>query len=353
MSRVLDQPGPVREPIDPDRLAKWLVQALPDFPGGPVEVAQFASGYSNLTYLIRAGGWQGVLRRPPVGSEVATAHDMVREAKVLAALAASTPLVPRLLAVCEDREVLGAPFFVMERVEGIILRRDPPLDLAFGPERAAAIGAAFVDTLATLHQLPAGDFGIGRPEGYARRQLEGWIGRWHRAADGSQPPADRIAKLLSQRLDAFPETAPALVHNDFKLDNLVLDPAAPERVRAVLDWEMATVGDPLLDLGTSLGYWTEAGDDPVLLAFRSGPTHLPGMPTRAEIGRNWALATGRSLDQVVLATVFGLFKIVVIAQQIYVRFARGLTSDPRFEVLPRVIAALAARAEQTLGRDSV
>ncbi len=353
MSSALDQPGPVREPIDPDRLAKWLVRALPGFPGGPVEVAQFASGYSNLTYLIRAEGWQGVLRRPPIGSQVATAHDMVREAKVLAALATSTPLVPRLLAVCEDREVLGAPFFVMERVEGIILRRDPPADLGLGPARAAAIGAAFVDTLAALHQLPVGDLGLGRPEGYARRQLEGWVGRWQKASDGSQPGADGIAEVLSQQLDAFPDTAAALVHNDFKLDNLVLDPAAPERVRAVLDWEMATVGDPLLDLGTSLGYWTEAGDDPVLLAFRSGPTHLPGMPTRAEIARAWATATGRPLDQLVLATAFGLFKIVVIAQQIYVRYAKGLTTDPRFGALPQVIAALARRAEQTLDTNSV
>lgn len=350
---LIDQPAGVREPLDLVRVRRWLEQTLPELGGGELEVAQFASGFSNLTYLIRIADHELVLRRPPVGSTVAGAHDMVREARVLAALAPLTPLVPRLLGVCEDLEVLGAPFFVMERVRGVILRRDPPPGLTLDVAQAEAVGAAFVDTLAALHALPVDDLGLGRPEGYARRQLEGWIGRWQRASDGSQPAVDRVSKFLGDHLDGFGQVTPALVHNDFKLDNLVLDPSDPTRVRAVLDWEMATVGDPLLDLGTTLGYWAEASDPPALLAFRSGPTHLPGMPTRQELAKAWSQTTGRGLDAVALATVFGLFKIIVIAQQIYVRYARGLTTDARFASLPVVVAALAERAEGTISTGEI
>jgi aminoglycoside phosphotransferase (APT) family kinase protein len=254
--------------------------------------------------------------------------------------------------VCDDPAVLGAPFFAMERARGVVLRRDPPAGLALEPELARAIGESFVATFATLHGLPIEGLGLGRPEGYAERQVHGWIGRWEQAAREPTPvarcaAADRVALYLADRATTFPAAAPGVVHNDFKLDNLVLDADDPRRVHSVLDWEMATAGDPLLDLGTTLGYWAEAGDPPALLAFRSGPTHLPGMPTRRELAAAWAAATGRSTASLAEATIFGLFKILVIAQQIYVRYAKGLTRDPRFASLPVVVAALAERAERT------
>lgn len=348
--RGADEPGVVREPLDLERLQSWLDRALPGFGvGGALEVAQFASGYSNLTYLVRSGDDELVLRRPPVGSAVASAHDMVREARVLTALAPFSRLVPNVLAVCDDPGVLGAPFFAMERVRGLILRRDAPTELAADPKWAVAVGEAFVATLASLHAIDPSHLGIGHPEGYAERQLRGWLGRFERTA--ATLPADPGLVRVAQFLTDHPigSTGPAgVVHNDFKLDNLVLDPVDPRRVRAVLDWEMATAGEPILDLGTTLGYWAEAGDPAVLLAFRSGPTHLPGMPTRRELALAWSQTTGRTLDQLVPATVFGLFKVAVIALQIAVRYAKGLTTDRRFAALPGVASALGARALATI-----
>ena len=291
----------------PRRSSAWLAERLPELAragGGvpAVEVEQFGRGYSNLTYLVRIGGRELVLRRPPVGSRVATAHDMGREYRILAALSAGDPpafgLAPRPLAYCDDPAVLGAPFYVMERVRGVILRADPPPGIDLGPDNARRLSEAFADHLARLHAVDvaaAGLGGLGRP-GYVERQVRGWSERWRAAATDEVPEMDKVAAWLAGRLPTVVESAPAtlaLIHNDYKYDNLVLDPADPARVVALLDWEMATVGDPLLDLGTALGYWVEAGDPEPLQRFRFGPTHLPGSLTRREVAERYAAASGR------------------------------------------------------------
>lgn len=379
--RLLDRAGPMRrgEELDTAALGRWLTGALPELApagGGPVEVEveQFGSGYSNLTYLVRpvdpagAGGRELVLRRPPVGSTVATAHDMGREHRILEALAPVFELAPRPLAACSDTAVLGAPFYVMERVRGVILRRDPPPGLELGPGTARRLSEAFAERLAELHAVDveaAGLGGMGRP-GYVGRQVAGWSERWHGSRTDPVPDMDAVAGWLAGNLPPEPARL-ALVHNDYKLDNLVLDPADPARFLALLDWEMATVGAPLLDLGTALGYWVEAGDPEAIARFRFGPTHLPGMLTRRGIAERYleaARARGVAAGGVgggagsprdpgeadlAYAYVFGLFKIAVIAQQIYARWRAGLTRDPRFAALLPAIRALAARAAEVAG----
>ena len=346
MSAPLDSPRPVRpgEELDRGRLAAFLREAL-GIDGEP-EVEQVASGYSNLTYLVRAGGREMVLRRPPVGSKVRTAHDMGREHLILTRLRPVYELVPRTLAACADPEVLGFPFYLMERVPGVILRgRESPAVLP--PATARALAEALIVNLARLHALDwrgAGLGDLGHPEGYAARQVRGWSERYRGSQTDDLPELEAAAAWLAASVP--PEAGAALVHNDYKHDNLVLDPGDLTRIRAVLDWEMATVGDPLMDLGTSLGYWVEAGDPEELRRLAFGPTALPGNPTRAELAARYAAASGRDLARLPFYYAFGLFKIAVIAQQIYYRWKQGLTKDPRFGALLPAIRALGRQAER-------
>ncbi len=345
----LDRAGPVRETLDPARLEAFLRAELPEI-DGPFEVAQFLQGYSNLTYLVRAGERELVLRRPPVGSRVASAHDMGREYRVLSGLSRVWELAPRPLAWCPDPSVLGAPFYVMERVRGVILRARPPAGLALGPETARGLSEALADRLADLHRLDyqaAGLGDLGRPEGYVERQVRGWAERYQRSATDPIPELEEVARWLAAHRP--PESGAALIHNDFKYDNLVLDPGDLTRVRAVLDWEMATVGDPLMDLGSSLGYWVEAGDPEPLRRFRFGPTDLPGSLGRRELVARYQERTGREVGRLAFYYAFGLFKLAVIAQQIYYRHVQGLTRDERFGALIHAIRVLARQAAEVAG----
>jgi aminoglycoside phosphotransferase (APT) family kinase protein len=343
---LLDRPAPVREgeELDTEALSRFLREALPGL-AGPLTVEQYPAGYSNLTYLVRVGDREIVLRRPPVGSQVKTAHDMGREFRVLRGLHPHWPRVPAPLASCDDGTLLGAPFYLMERVPGVILRGGEAPPGLLDAERSRRLSEVFVDTLAELHglDLPAtGLAALGRPEGYVERQVRGWVDRYQRARTHDLPELESAARWL---VDGIPAPAGvALVHNDYKFDNLVLDPADPTRIRAVLDWEMATVGDPLLDLGTSLGYWVEVTDPEPLQRFCFGPTQLPGMMRREELLARYAERTGRWPEQPVYYYVFGLLKIAVIAQQIYFRYAQGLTRDERFALLPGAIQALGRAA---------
>ncbi len=350
----LDRPGVVRagEELDLRALAAYLAEALPEL-DGPLEIEQFPSGFSNLTYLVRAGARELVLRRPPFGSKVRSAHDMGREFRVLSALEAVYRKVPRPLAYCDDPSVLGAPFYLMERVEGVILRPRMPPERHPEPPEMGRIAAALVDTLAELHAVDyaaAGLGDLGRPDGYGRRQIDGWTRRWRAARTDEVPEMDGVAEWLDRRLPAS-ESA-ALVHNDFKYDNLVLDRNDPGRVLAVLDWEMATLGDPLMDLGTTLGYWVDPDDPPALRALELSPTTVPGNLSRLEVAERYAVASGRDLGDLVFYYVFGLFKIAVIIQQIYYRYRRGHTNDPRFAGLIDGVRASASVALQAarLGR---
>jgi len=340
---IEDAPRPVRagEELDLPRLAAFLREQ--GLPAGDLSQEQFPKGHSNLTYLVRAGGREYVLRRPPAGSKVKSAHDMGREARILLKLQPVFPLAPRVVAVCDDASVLGAPFYLMERIRGLILRGPEPRGIAISPEQAREVGVAFARTLAALHAVDHRAAGLeGKPQGYVRRQVEGWTKRWVDARTEDVPEVDAIARWLAQRIPA--ESAAAFIHNDFKYDNLVLDPADPARVAGVLDWEMSTVGDPLMDLGTALGYWVEEGDAEPLKAFAFGPTFLPGSLTRAEVVEEYARAAGRELPPMLFYSCFALFKTAVVAQQIYRRYVEGLTRDERFAALGLGVRILAGTA---------
>jgi len=356
MSSV-DAPGEVRreDRFDEGALAEFLRGAFPGDAGAAggtsraVAVSQFPGGHSNLTYLVRFAGREMVLRRAPRGVEVKSAHDMRREFDVLTALAPVYSKAPKALAYCADAAVIGAPFYLMERARGLILRdREPPSGVDLPPPRMRAVSEALVDGLAELHALDVSSgplASLGKPEGYASRQVSGWTERWRRAKTEETPQLDAAAAWLAAHLPAAGR--PALLHNDFKYDNLVLDPGNPPGIVAVLDWEMATLGDPVLDLGTTLGYWVERDDAPEVKALPFGATLIPGNLSRAEVAGRWAARTGRDAPAVLFAYVFGLFKIAVIAQQIYRRFTLGHTRDPRFVAMihgVRVLGRQSARA---------
>jgi aminoglycoside phosphotransferase (APT) family kinase protein len=355
---TIDVTKPVRpgEEIDTAALAVWLKGRLPGVEG-PIAVEQFPGGHSNLTYLLRFGDRELVLRRPPVGSKVKTAHDMGREYRVLSRLHAAYPKAPRALLHCDDPAVIGAPFYLMERVRGVILRRQTaPEGIDLGPERMRAISEAAVDGLADLHAVDyraAGLEDLGHPEGYAARQVAGWTERWRKSRTDDVPDLDRAAAWLAANLPLESPSASALIHNDYKYDNLVLHPEDLARVVAVLDWEMATVGDPLMDLGTSLGYWMDPDDIPELRRLPAGPTTLPGNLRRGEIVERYAARSGRDVSRILFYYVYGLFKIAIIAQQIYYRYQQGLTRDERFAAMIGAVRILGLTASQAIARDRI
>jgi aminoglycoside phosphotransferase (APT) family kinase protein len=335
-----DQAGTVRpgEELDIARLQPFLQEHFGYT--GPVSIEQFPSGHSNLTYLVRMGNAQMgsrelVLRRPPFGSKVRSAHDMAREYRVLSKLHKAYPPAPKALLYCDDLSILNAPFYLMEPIRGMIVRRDPPPGVPFPPETARRLSEAFVDNLAGLHGLDYAAIGLadlGKPQGYLERQVKGWIERYHNSKTHDLPEVERISAWLSARMPASHATA--LIHNDYKYDNIVLDPADVTKIVGVLDWEMCTLGDPLTDLGTALAYWTDPQDPEELQEIRSAPTVLPGTLTRAQLIERYAVATGRDPGDMIFYLTFARFKVAVIIQQIYYRYAQGLTQDARFAALP-------------------
>jgi aminoglycoside phosphotransferase (APT) family kinase protein len=347
--------APVREgeQIDAQALAAYLEGRLPGAQAG-LTVRQFPGGHSNLTYLLEAGGCEYVLRRPPLGPVAPKAHDMAREYSVLAAVHPFFPQAPRVFLLCEDPAVIGAVFFVMERRRGLVLRREIPAAYAGDPGFGGRVSEAFVDCLAALHAVDVNRVMLGKPAGFLERQVKGWAERWQRAQTEALPQMDQLIRWLRDRLPESP--APTLVHNDYKLDNMMLNAENPGRVEAVLDWEMATVGDPLVDLGCVMCYWPEAGDPPVRRDALSAITTLPGWFTRAQIVERYARITGRDVSGLGYYEVFGIFKIAVVLQQIYFRYHRGQTRDERFRNfdqrvrgLVEIAAGLAERSAERAG----
>ncbi len=355
MSKWLDQPAPVRpgEELDTQKLAAYLRSRLPMLTG-ELEIQQFPKGFSNLTYLLRFGDHEWVLRRPPFGANIKSAHDMSREYRILSHLIHVYPKVPKPLLYCDDPDIIGAPFYVMERVRGVILRPSLPADQAPSPELMARIADSFIATFAELHAVDyhaAGLHDLGRPQGYVRRQIEGWTERYHRAKTDDIPDMERTAQWLAENLRD--ESGASLIHNDFKYDNLVLHPEDWSRVVAVLDWEMATIGDPLMDLGTSLAYWLDPDDPPELQRLQLSPTVLPGNPTRAELVQRYAEKSGRDVRDVVFYYAYGLFKLAVIIQQIYYRYKQGFTQDARFAHLIHGVRGCAAMAAAAIHKQRI
>lgn len=361
----MDETRPVRagEELDADKLAGYLRGRLPVGDGDRdhldhLVIEQFPGGHSNLTYLIRVAGREYVLRRPPFGTKVRTAHDMGREYRVLSKLAPVFAPAPAPVLHCDDTSVLGVPFYLMERVRGVVVRRKLPEGLAIDENTARRMAEALVDTLVALHAVDyraAGLGDLGKPAGYVERQVRGWSKRY----DGSQTDdiqsVTGVSRWLHERLADIDDSGAqsALIHNDYKFDNVVLDPADLANIIGILDWEMSTLGHPLMDLGTTLCYWVEAGDSPMMHEIRFGPTHIPGMLTRAQVIERYAERSGRDLGNITFYYVFGLFKTAVVAQQIYYRFRHGHTRDQRFEKMIVAVKVLSQYAQSVIDRGLV
>ena len=334
------------ETLPLDRLKAFLKETI-DGAAGEIAIEQFPHGHSNLTYLLRAGGREFVLRRPPLGPLAHRAHDMAREFRVLSAVHPRFSQAPAPVCLCEDLQVLGAPFFLMERRRGIVLRDHVPPEISRLPDAPARISEAVVDTLVQLHavHLDRGQVdSLGKPEGYVERQVRGWAERWDKAKTEEAPEVDAVIRWLAAHIPS--PLAPTLIHNDYKLDNLILSAASPDRVEAVLDWEMATMGDPLSDLGLTLCYWVWAAQPEVRMPGIPALTEGAGWHTRAQLIDAYAARSGRDVTHIGYYEVLGIFKLAVIVQQIYCRFHRGQTRDERFRSFAgraRRLGALASR----------
>jgi aminoglycoside phosphotransferase (APT) family kinase protein len=341
------------EGLDAARLAAYLRAHLAGA-DGHLSVRQFGGGKANLTYLLHfdANGSvnEFVLRRPPLGPIPPGAHDMRREHRVLSALYRRYRPAPRSLLFCDDDSVIGAIFLIEERRRGFVIRDDIPAEFAGRPALNRRIGEALVDALADLHRVQPQEVGLsdlGRADGYLERQLAGWTRRWQAAQGGEE--AERSVELWAPVLDRLAAALPAsrgatLLHNDYRLDNCLLDAADPGRIEAVLDWDMCTQGDPLADLGYLLNYWVEPGDPPEWREIAAMPTWRPGFPSRADAIERYAARTGVDVGAIGWHQVFAAFKLAVIIQQIYIRFVRGQTQDQRFRHYHRRVLGLAEKA---------
>jgi aminoglycoside phosphotransferase (APT) family kinase protein len=351
---------PVRpaEQLDWEALASYLRLQLPDHAiagldlSRGMEIAQFPGGHSNLTYLARFGGAELVVRRPPLGPVAPTAHDMAREYRWLAALHPVFPLAPRVYLLCEDATVIGSVFYVMERRRGVVVRHDEPLGLANRPEERRRVSETLIDTLAELHSIDVSSgplSALGKPAGFVARQVRGWTERWERSKLDDLPEMDALAAWLAARIPPDP-LEPAVVHGDFKLDNVLLDPLDLGRMVAVFDWEMSALGDPLVDLGIVLAYWSPTAPPDQRDALTT-VTDRPGYFTRNEIVDRYARRSGRDVSQIRFYETFALFKIAVVIQQIYFRYKQGQTDDQRFanfgERVTYLARAAASMAEQS------
>jgi aminoglycoside phosphotransferase (APT) family kinase protein len=331
-----DRPSAVRpgEGLPLEALEACLKRHLPGA-AGPLTAAQYPSGFSNLTYLLNLGGREVILRRPPFGTKAKSAHDMAREFRILEALHPVFPYCPRPLLYLDDPAVMETPFYLMAPIRGIILRKRLPPGLVLDPGAMRALCENLLDVQLALHAVDCRAVGLqalGRPEGYVQRQVDGWTARYAQARTPDAPDFAAVVAWLRRRMPPDAARA-AIVHNDFKFDNVVLDPADALKIIGVLDWEMATVGDPLMDLGCSLAYWVEAQDPPELQAIRMSPTHLPGAPTRRELVARYVARSGLAPAPFAFYRCFGLFRLAVIAQQIYYRYYHRQTADQRFASL--------------------
>jgi aminoglycoside phosphotransferase (APT) family kinase protein len=341
---------PVRasEQLDWDALAAYARPRLQAVLGhgfdgsAPLSVEQFHGGHSNLTYLLRFGDQEFVMRRPPFGPLALRAHDMAREFRILEAVHAVYPLAPRSFVFCEDKTIIGSIFYIMERRHGLVVRFDEPPELANRPAARRRVSEAMVAALATLHNVDISApnlSSLGKPAGFVERQVNGWRERWQRSQISSLPEMDMLATWLTAHLPSDP-ARPTLVHGDFKLDNVMLDASDPGRIVGVFDWEMCAVGDPLIDLGILLCYWVHTATSSRRDALTS-VTNRPGWFTREEILERYAAQTSFDLANITFYEVFAVFKLTVVLQQIFFRYHQGQTDDQRFAKLDRHVEWLA------------
>jgi aminoglycoside phosphotransferase (APT) family kinase protein len=342
-----DAPVPLADDadFDPSGLIRYLHQAAPEL-GDDIRLFRFPGGNSNLTYLIKGATLDYVLKREPPGSKAKGAHDMGREFRMMYSLASVYPLAPKAIALCEDPGVFGGVFVLMERREGLIVRTAADGGAAL-PKQLLQL----IDGLAALHRVDINKTGLsslGRPEGYRQRQTEGWIQRFRAAALNESPLGEGIAAWLVEHIPPEPQMA-SVIHNDFKLDNLVWDKDAPERLIGVLDWEMATLGDPLMDLACTLSFWIEASDPSDLKSLRAMPSAAPGAPTRQEALARYLGQSTAEMSDFRFYRCFGLFRRAVIEQQKFYRYSTGQTGDSRFKNLDEAVTTLLETCAQELG----
>src|SRR5699024_8579632 len=319
------------EELDAAVIARYLKPHLPHLTGEP-SIRQFPGGASNLTYLLSYPEQDLVLRRPPLGKKAKSAHDMGREFLILNKLSDGFPYCPKAYVHCTDPAIIGDEFYVMERVQGIILRKDIPEELNLTPEKTTALCKSFIDKLVDLHQVDYQAWGLSElanPEGYVARQIKGWTDRYVKALTSDAPLWTEVKAWLAENMPAD-HPKPAIIHNDYRFDNVILDPDNPMQIIGVLDWEMTTIGDPLMDLGGSLAYWIEANDPQPMQLMRQQPSAAPGMLTRQEIVEYYAQQAGIDIPNFVFYYSYGLFRLAGIVQQIYYRFYHGQTKDKRF-----------------------
>lgn len=325
------------EELNAAALAAYLKDRLEGADLG-LQVEQFPGGHSNLTYLLKTPSAEYVLRRAPLGPVAPKAHDMAREFAVLNAVHPWFAPAPKVFHLCEDASVIGAVFFVMERRHGSILRDAIPLEIARFPDHPQRISRGFTDCLVSLHRVDIAERGLtklGKPEGFLERQIRGWADRWVRSKTEDLPAMDALVQWLAAKLPVSQRAT--LVHNDYKLDNVMIDSTRPERVEAVLDWEMSTIGDPLVDLGVTLCYWAP----PVALGAVACVSQGPGWYSADDVIQHYASGTGFDVSNAVYYQIFAIFKLAVVIQQIYYRYHAGQTRDERFRNFHQRVKALA------------
>jgi aminoglycoside phosphotransferase (APT) family kinase protein len=332
-SAAVDQPKDVRgeDAFDVAAVDAYLKQHVDNLEGAPT-VRQFPGGASNLTYQLSYPGRDLILRRPPGGHIPKSGHDMRREFTVQSKLAPVYPYVPKMVSFCDDHSVIGSDFYVMDKLRGIILRSDLPDGMTLTPEQARELSTSWVERLVDLHKVDpaAADLqDLGRGSGYVERQIGGWTKRYEAARTYNVPSFKKVMKWLEANMPE--DVGNVVIHNDWRFDNMVLDPDDPQRIIGVLDWEMATLGDPLMDLGSAMSYWVHADDPRLAQRFRRQPSHLPGMLRRDEIVALYAERSGIEIDDFRFYSVYGYFRLAAIIQQIYKRYHEKETTNPRFK----------------------
>ena len=353
---LTDQTSPIREgeELPHDEVDRYLKANIPGIEGTP-SITQFPGGASNLTYLLQYPNQEFVLRRPPHGHKAKSAHDMGREYRILNRLNSGFPYCPKAYAYCTDETVIGAEFYIMERVKGIILREDIPEELNLTVPHTTALCKSFIDKFVELHNVDYAACGLadlGKPEGYVQRQISGWIDRYERALTADAPKWEPVKAWLRDKMPAD-HPKPSIVHNDYRFDNVILSPSDPMSIIGVLDWEMTTIGDPLMDLGNTLAYWIEAQDPQPVQLMRRQPSNAPGMLTRQQSVDYYAERAGIEISNFDYYYTYGLFRLAAIVQQIYYRYFHGQTQDKRFSRFVHMNALLEQMSLQVINKSKL
>ncbi len=330
---IIDQPKEVRteDALDSTSVANYIKTHYPEAVG-KLEIKQFRGGASNLTYQLNFENVSLILRTSPKGTKAKGAHDMAREFRIMQQLKPYYNYVPKMIALCSDESIIGREFYVMEKISGIIPRANLPEGLILNKSEVKTLCTNVIDKLIELHKVDIFSSGLhelGKGSGYCQRQIEGWTARYKKAKTWNVPAFSYVMDYLKANIPQQEKTC--FIHNDFRFDNVVLEPESPTNVIGVLDWEMATIGDPMMDLGNSLAYWVQADDDVIARKTRRQPTHLPGMMTRKEVIEYYCHQMGFDAKAFTFYEVYGIFRLAVIMQQIYFRYHHKQTTNKAFK----------------------